>query len=108
MKIFGVVVGLTALLTAGSAGAAQIVYDTITGLTPTAGWIPKPTANRGPLGDSFVVSNTVAISYVTLELLARNPSDGGSTLVYLVPNAAAGAPTLPSSIGTTHLHRQHH
>jgi hypothetical protein len=100
MKIVGIAVGLAALLTAGSASAA-LVYDTLTGQTPVAGYKPMPTANRGPLGDSFVVSGSEWISSVTLELKDATPTDGGSTLVYLVPNNASGIPTIPSSTGVT-------
>jgi PEP-CTERM motif len=103
MKTIGITVGLAALLTAGSANAA-LVYDTITGQTPIAGYKPIVAANRGPLGDSFIASGPEVISSVTLTLKDQTNTDGGSVLVYLVPDAAgSGVPTLPSTSSLTKL-----
>jgi hypothetical protein len=101
MKIFGIAVGLATLFAAGSADAGTLVYDTITGQTVTNGYKPIVANNRGPLGDSFVVSSQEWIQSVTL-MVKDNSNDAGSVLVYLVPNnPATGNPTLPSSTGTT-------
>lgn len=101
MKIFGIAVGLATLFAAGSADAGTLVYDTITGQTVTNGYKPIVADNRGPLGDSFVVSSQEWIQSVTL-MLKDNTNDAGSVLVYLVPNnPTTGTPTLPSSTGTT-------
>jgi hypothetical protein len=102
MKIFGTIVGFAALVAAGSANAA-IVYDTITGEIPTNGYKPLDAANRGPLGDSFIATNSERIESVTF-MVKENANDTGSVLVYLVPNnPATGAPTLPAVSGGTAL-----
>jgi len=102
MKIFGIAVGLAALLSAGTASAGALVYDTITGQTVVAGFKPIVGANRGPLGDSFLATGPEVISGLTFTMKDVSPSDGGSVLVFLVPNnPPTGAPTLPSSTGTT-------
>jgi hypothetical protein len=101
MKKFGIAVGLASFLATGSANAGTLVYDTITGQTVTNGYKPVVANNRGPLGDSFVVSSQEWIQSVTL-MVKDNTNDAGSVLVYLVPNSpATGSPTLPSSTGTT-------
>jgi hypothetical protein len=101
MKIFGIAVGLAALFAAGSVNAGTLVYDTITGQSVINGYKPIVANNRGPLGDSFVVSSSEWIQSVTL-MVKDNTNDAGSVLVYLVPNSpATGDPTLPSSTGTT-------
>jgi hypothetical protein len=97
MKVFGIAVGLAALLSAGSASAG-LVYDTITGQTVTNGYKPMPIGNRGPLGDSLIVSQPEWVQSVTLEVKDAT-TDTGSVLIYLVPNAVAGVPTIPSSTG---------
>ncbi len=99
MKLLSITAGLAALFAASSANAF-VLYDTITGQTTIAGTRPIATALRGPLGDSFIASGAETITSVTLGLKDIG-SDTGSLLVYLVPNAAAGAPTTPSSAGTT-------
>ncbi len=101
MKIFGIAVGLAALFAAGSVNAGTLVYDTIPGQSVINGYKPIVANNRGPLGDSFVVSSSEWIQSVTL-MVKDNTNDAGSVLVYLVPNnPATGNPTLPSSTGTT-------
>jgi hypothetical protein len=101
MKIFGIAVGLAALFAAGAANAGTLVYDTITGQTVVNGYKPIVANNRGPLGNSFIVSSPEWIESVTL-MVKDSTIDTGSALVYLVPNnPATGAPTLPSSSGTT-------
>jgi hypothetical protein len=79
-----------------------MAYDTITGQTAVAGYKPISAPNRGPLGDSFLVSSSEWVQSVTLGL-KDSTVDTGSVLVYLVPNnPTSGAPTLPSvSSGTT-------
>ena len=94
MKISGFVVGLGALLVAGSVHAAGI-FDNITGITPL-GPTALTTANGSPFGDSFAVTGASVITSVTLSLSASANTDGGSIGVYLVPNAAGN---IPSSTG---------
>lgn len=101
MRKLGIAVGLAGFLAAGSANAT-LVYDTITGQTVVAGFKPVVGANRGPLGDSFIASSAETITGLTFQMKDVTPGDGGAVLVYLVPNnPASGAPTLPSSAGTT-------
>jgi PEP-CTERM motif len=102
MKIFGMAVGIAALLTAGTAGAVPLVYDSISGQTVIAGIKPVVAANRGPMGNSFIVTSTEKITGITLFLKDISPADGGSVLVYLVPQSpTTGSPTLPSITGAT-------
>jgi hypothetical protein len=101
MRMFGIAVGLATVLAAGSANAGTLVYDTITGQSVVNGYKPIVANNRGPLGDSFIVSSTEWIQSITL-MVKDNTNDAGSVLVYLVPNnPSSGNPTLPSSTGTT-------
>jgi hypothetical protein len=103
MKLFGIAVGLAALLAAGSASASPIVYDTITGLTESNRLLLLVQQNHAPLGDAFNASTSETISSVELQLIdpaaSTNVSDAGSVLVYLVPGA--GSPSLPSATGVT-------
>jgi hypothetical protein len=97
MKTFGIAVGLAALLATGSANAGTLVYDTITGQTAIAGYKPVVAPNRGPLGDSFIATQSEYLTSVTLALKDVTNTDGGAVLVYLVPNnPSSGSPTLPS------------
>jgi hypothetical protein len=104
MKVLGTVVGLAALLAAGSANAS-IVFDTLTGqsmansnlLTTAAGF-------HAPLGTDFTASYSETINSVSVGLYEPNCGtstthcgDTGSVLVYLVQGT--GSPSLPSSSG---------
>jgi hypothetical protein len=95
MKVPSIAIGLVAFFAAGAANAA-IVYDTITGETPTNGYKPIVAANRGPLGDSFIATSSEWIQSVTFDVKDAT-NDTGSVLVYLVPtNPATGVPSVSS------------
>jgi len=95
MKNFAMTVVLVALFAAGSANAA-VLYDTVD--IGTAGTASNFTnvfdkTFGGPLGDSFSVSSPTLIKGVNLVLWDVNAkSDGGSTLVYLVPDNGSNLP----------------
>lgn len=94
MKNFVMAAGLAGLLAIGSAHAAPInvIYDTISA-TPFDGgsYSLKPPGGSltGPAGDSFTVTSGTQLRSVTLRLFDSTPNDGGSVLVYLVPNDPA-------------------
>ena len=96
MRFSGFVVGLGALLAAGSADAS-VIFDNITGIK--SGGVFSLAAGPGgsPLGHSFAVTGPSVITSVTVSLSASFNSDGGFILVYLVPNTASN---FPSSVGT--------
>jgi hypothetical protein len=55
----------------------------------------------GPTAVSFNLATTTTITQIALDLNANNPGDGGSVLVFIVPDAAnTGLPTQPSHTGT--------
>jgi len=55
----------------------------------------------GPTAASFNLSTATTITQIALDLNANNPGDGGSVLVFIVPDAAnTGLPTQPSHTGT--------
>jgi len=91
------VFGALAMLTANVANATTY-FDTI---NPPAAFSGNA---DGPVGDgvnlmaaSFNVPGTPNFNSVTLALTADVPSDGGSTMVYLVPDDGSGAPNLAGS-----------
>lgn len=96
MKVVGVASGLAMVLALGSARAAPIVYDTITGQTNVNGLAPNATSGHGPIGDSFNAPMTETITSVTLAMELKSTGGAGSELVYLVPDGSVGAPSLPS------------
>jgi hypothetical protein len=88
MKISAFAVGAAAILFAAPASAG-VIYDTIHGteqLSATA--IAGPS---GPLAISFNMPTAGALSDIKLLMNANTPSDGGSVLVYLVPDTG-GSP----------------
>jgi hypothetical protein len=102
MKIFGIAIGIAALIAAGSAKAA-VVYDTIDGLTADNHLKLLVQQNHAPLADAFTAALAETISSVTVQLTdssatsSTHVTDTGSVLVYLVP--ASGG--LPSASGLT-------
>ncbi len=102
MKVYGIVIGLAAILAAGSANAS-VVYDTISGLTETNQLKLLTMKNHAPLGDAFSAAVAETITSVTVQLNDPNATsttfvnDTGSVLVYLVPDVGG----LPSHSGTT-------
>jgi hypothetical protein len=103
MNIHGSIIGLAALLAAGSANAA-VVYDTLTGQTAAnTNLLTNGTGFHAPLGSDFTTSFAQTINSVDLALYAPscganlNCTDAGSVLVYLV--SGSGTPGLPSATG---------
>jgi len=101
MKNFAMAVGLVALFAAGAANAATL-YDSVDIGTPGVNSSFTNTFDKlfqgniigGPLGDSFSVSSPTLIKGINLQLWDSNAAtDGGSTLVYLVPDNGSGLPT---------------
>jgi hypothetical protein len=70
------------LMLSVSVARADVVYDTITGLTP--GGKDGASDLVGVIAESFTAPGTVDFRSLTLGLSATNPTDGGSVLVYLV------------------------
>jgi PEP-CTERM motif len=109
-KAFGIVVGLAGLLAAGSANAGTI-YDTITGYTSTGALKLAVANNHDPSGVEFNVASSTFLTSVEVALgttvaSGGSTNDGGSVLVYLVPDNS-GAPsatgltlTSPTYVGT--------
>ena len=95
MRCLGIVMGVAATLGIGTARAA-VIFDNITG-NPSQGTYALEVGPLGsPLGDSFSVSAPSTITSVSVALADAANTDGGSVLVYLVPNAAGN---LPASTG---------
>jgi hypothetical protein len=67
--------------------------------TGSSGAVPR----GGPIGESFDVTSATTLTDVKLQLTANNPLDGGSVLVFLVPDdgangfGVAGTPTYTGS-----------
>lgn len=108
MRFLALTIGLIATAASMPASAA-IIYDTINGTTESgfrtrisAPGTPQnltgltQVANGGPLGVSFVLGTQTNITQATLRLTATTPTDGGSVLVYIVPDSAG----LPTYTGT--------
>jgi len=111
MKLFPTVVGVAGLLAAGSAYATpgpgvlpggQAIFSSFVTNAFNTNTIPLHVASAGPpaVGGSpdaqeFTMAATSQITSLTFELSDPNPGDGGSILVYLVPNGSGNVP--PSS-----------
>ena len=92
----GVLVCNVALLLSNTAGAS-VIFDNITSQT-SAGLFSMATGALGsPLGDSFAVQTAGTITSVSLNMAATSNTDGGSVLVFLVPDNSG----TPSSTGRT-------
>jgi hypothetical protein len=96
MKFSALTVGLLAALAAVPANAT-VLFNTVH--TPTSANSTRLTlpntgtssvSRGGPIGDSFFVPSATTITDVKLQLTANTPSDGGSVLVFLVPDTGTG------------------
>jgi hypothetical protein len=96
MKVSGFLVAAAALAASGAAHAS-VIFDTISGVSQFNTNIVQFTNGGSPLGDSFAVNGVGHINSVSLSLGATNTADGGSVLIYIVPDAAG----LPSHSGST-------
>jgi hypothetical protein len=108
MKIYGAVIGLAALLGAGTANASLLsgsaIYSSFTtGIPDTNGAgnfsYSVSTAHPGsPLAQEFFVSSPATLTSLDFRLTDSTPNDAGSILVYLVADNGFG---FPSNTGTT-------
>jgi hypothetical protein len=73
------------LMLSVSVARADVVYDTISGLTP--GGSDGASDGVGVIAGSFTAPGTVDFRSLTLGLLAGDPTDAGSVMVYLVPDS---------------------
>jgi len=105
MKNFGIGFGFAALVAVGTAHAGPaVVFDTLgaSNGAPVSGTLLD---NRNfsmtiggvgtagsPLADEFNLTAPMSIKSVTLRLTDATNTDGGSVLVYLVPNQAGNTP----------------
>jgi hypothetical protein len=88
-KTTAFVVGAAAILFAAPASAG-VVYNTI---HPTEQYSATAIGSpAGPLAISFNVASSSTITDIQLAMSAGTPSDGGSVLVYLVPDDGSGPP----------------
>ncbi len=102
MKISGLVVGIAALLAAGSANA-NTIYNTITGYTSTG--TLKLNSAHYPEGIEFHVGSasslvSVQVALASSQAITGFSTDSGSVLVYLV-NDVGGAPAATGLVLTS-------
>jgi hypothetical protein len=103
--------GALAMMFAAPA-SATVIYDTLLPLGATnagstriiqpgfdqyvvvpSGGTQAALTGGGPTAASFNLSTTTTITQISLDLNANNPGDGGSVLVFLVPDSAnTGSP----------------
>jgi hypothetical protein len=88
-----------AAASATSAANAGTVFDTVTGIAPGTGFDGPAADSATIIGQSFT-SASAGQMHISLDLSAANPADGGSIMVYLVPDTGTnsgaggcGAPT---------------
>lgn len=85
------------LCVASGSVRASVLFDTITGIAQS-NYNTVQFGNGGsPLGNSFSVTANGQLDRVSLSLGAFDPTDGGSVLVYIVPDASG----LPSHVGSS-------
>ena len=113
MKIFATAVGLAGVLLAGSAGATTVLTQ-LPGNALFSSYISNNAdastltlkVGSGATGGSpdaqeFTTPSTTTLESITFRLSDATPADGGSILVYLVPNNSTPALNIPSSTGLT-------
>src|SRR5579864_592000 len=96
MRTQALAVGLFAMLSAAPASADVLLNTLHNTQTPQSTRITVPggaLARGGPLAMEFDVTTTTSIDKVMLQLNANSPGDGGSVLVYIVPNNPTPIPT---------------
>ncbi len=110
MKIFGVAVGIAGVILAGSAGATtssvlpgSVLFSSYQTNALDANTIPLgfPTSlvPGSPDAQEFTTATAATLSSLTVRLSDANPTDGGSILVYLVPNNITPSLNIPSASG---------
>jgi hypothetical protein len=113
MKVFGIAVGLAGALLAGAANAALSVmpgnplFSSYVTNAPDVNYIPIATGGSASLtpgspdAQEFTTASPTTLQSLTVRLSDLTPRDGGSILVYLVPNNATPSLNIPSSSGLT-------
>ena len=92
--------GALAMLTANVAHATTY-FDTIDAPASFSGNSDGPSDGATLLGQSFSIPGTPNFNSITLALNADDPTDIGSTMVYLVPDDGSGAPNVAGAPQTT-------
>jgi hypothetical protein len=85
---------------AASAANATVVFDTVTGVGAGSGSNGPASDSTTIIGQSFTSAPATQF-HISLSLSASNPSDGGSVLVYLVPDTGANSGPLGCGTPTT-------
>jgi len=112
MKLSYAAVGLAGLVMAGPAYAGLLpgdaIYSSFVTNTPDAGGnnyflVGPPSSKLGgsPLAQEFNISAPAVLDAVTLRLSDSTPNDGGSIMVFLVPDPSGA--TLPPNNGSLQL-----
>jgi PEP-CTERM motif len=83
------------LMLSVSVARADVVYDTISGLTPFGS--DGASDGVGVIAGSFTAPGTVDFHSLTLGLSAGDPTDAGSVMVYLVPDSGGGTEGIAST-----------
>ena len=108
MRILSLAVGIAGLAVAGSANAGRMPggdaifssYVTNSLNTNSVALHTSGSSQGGsPAAQEFTVATATMLDSLTLTLSDPTPSDGGSILVYLVPNNANSSLNIPSSTG---------
>jgi hypothetical protein len=107
MKYIGAAVGLAGLLAAGSANAGLLpgnaLFSSYVSNAFDQNNIPLqtggPSQGGSPDAQEFTAAAFAQLANLTLRLSDPTPGDGGSILVYLVPNNANPSLNIPSSTG---------
>jgi hypothetical protein len=107
MKILYAAIGLAGVLGASSAHAGLLPGNALfssyitNSLDTNAVALHPPSATQGgsPAAQEFTTAGAATISSLTFRLSDSTPSDGGSLMVFLVPNNASPGLNIPSSSG---------
>ena len=84
-----IAIGMTTLLLTTGA-QASVVFDTVTGGS-MEGYSGPGSDGSNIMATSFSTAGSPDFSSISLLMLADNPTDGGSVMVYLVPDDGTGA-----------------
>jgi len=82
-----VILASTLILSVGTTSAnAAVVFDTILGATQAGLNDVQFVGGGSPLGNSFHVNGSGQVETISFSLGAKTPTDGGSVLVFIVPD----------------------
>jgi hypothetical protein len=101
-------IGISGLLFAGSANAALLPGNAVFSsyltnspdLNSVAIHMAQGSVGGSPAAQEFTLANSTSLSSLTFRLSDPTPNDGGSLLVYLVPNNSNPSLNIPASTGT--------